>query len=132
MYIPFRLLKAWHEFLRLQNKERDKIVGESQDHPGLLLTSSGTLHISQGIKEITYDYVDLFQYCIPGHTFAITDDEQIRAEVNKTLAKIAGMVQTSYREDIIYGKTVTRIFKQRPSNYLKKCRHQFKTRKKNC
>ena len=93
--IPFPLLKAWHEFLRLQNKERGEIVGESQDHPGLL-TSTGTSHIRQGIKEISYDYVDLFEYCIPGHTFAITDDEQIRAEVNKSLAKIAGMVQTSY------------------------------------
>ena len=92
--IPFPLLKAWHEFLTLQNKETDEIVGESQDHPGLL-TSTGTSHTSQGIKEITYDYVDLFEYCISGHIFATTDDEQIRAEVNKTLAKIAGMGQTS-------------------------------------
>ena len=38
--------------LRLQNKERDEIVGESQDHPGLL-TCTDTSHIRQGIKEMT-------------------------------------------------------------------------------
>lgn len=41
-------------------------------------------------------YVDLFEYCISCHTFAIAADEQIRGEVNNILAKIAGMVQNLY------------------------------------
>ena len=89
--IPFPLLKAWHEFLRLQRKE-SKTAVESQPHdePSTSASTSGTHAVQE------YTYVDLFEYCIPGHTFAITADEQIRGEVNNTIAKIAGMVQNLY------------------------------------
>ena len=88
--IPYPLLKAWHEFLRLQKKESKTAAVASQPDQ----SASTSSDLSHAVQECTY--VDLFEYCIPSHTFAITADEQIREEVNNTLAKIAGMVQNLY------------------------------------
>ena len=59
--IPYPLLKAWHEFLRLQKKESKTAAVASQPDQSAL----------------TSTYVDLLEYCIPSHTFAITADGQI-------------------------------------------------------
>lgn len=88
--IPYPLLKAWHEFLRSQKKESKTAAGASQPDQ----SASTSSDLSHAVQE--YTYVDLLEYCIPCHTFAITADEQIREEVNNTLAKIAGMVQNLY------------------------------------
>ncbi|XP_066016033.1 uncharacterized protein [Pocillopora verrucosa] len=89
--IPYPLIKAWHEFLGLQKKVRKTAAVASQ--PNQSASTSSDLSPA-AVQE--YTYVDLFEYCIPHHTFAITADEQIRKEVNNTLAKIAGMVQNLY------------------------------------
>ena len=41
-------------------------------------------------------YVDLFDYFVPGNAFAISSDEKIRLEVNESLRKICGKVQSEY------------------------------------
>ena len=95
--IPLPLLKAWHEYLRSQKKEKSKTAVESRNDelgPSSSTSTSHTSHTWHAIKE--FSYVDLFEFSIPGHTFAITADEQIRSEVKNTLGKIAGTVQSLY------------------------------------
>ena len=43
--------------------------------------------------KLSYTYVDLFDYSVPGNAFAISNDEKIRLEVNESLRKICGKVQ---------------------------------------
>lgn len=46
--------------------------------------------------KLSYTYVDLFDYSVPGNAFAISNDEKIRLEVNESLRKICGKVQSEY------------------------------------
>ena len=46
--------------------------------------------------KLSYTYVDLFDYFVPGNAFAISSDEKIRLEVNESLRKICGKVQSDY------------------------------------
>ena len=41
-------------------------------------------------------YVDIFEHSIPDHAFAISQDENIRGEVEKSLSTMAGSVRTEY------------------------------------
>lgn len=72
--IPYPLLKLWHEHL-------------------------ADLHVEEETCEShTCCYVDLFKLSIPGNVFAITDDPDVRSDVNKSLGRIAGLVKSEYRK----------------------------------
>lgn len=80
--IPLPLLRAWSEFLKTQkagNQFATKTCSGSYDNPITL-----------------FSYVDLFEYSIPGNTFAISTEKDVRSEVNESLRKLASAVQDLY------------------------------------
>jgi hypothetical protein len=70
-------LKIWHDL--------------SLDHTELPKDKNSTDSLNK------YHFVDLLEYSIPGHSFAITQDEIVRAEVNESLRKLAGGVNSELR-----------------------------------
>ena len=59
--IPYPLLRAWHEFLRLQKNESNTAAVAGQPDQ----STSTSSDLSHAVRE--YTYVDLFEYCIPCH-----------------------------------------------------------------
>jgi hypothetical protein len=70
--IPYPLLKAWHKYL----EDKKKLSVSFFDGPS--------------------DYVDLLEMSIPGHAFCISNDKEVRAEINKNLGIIAGSIKGQY------------------------------------
>ena len=70
--IPFPLLKATHEFLKIaeQGKRRNCWGKPRSPRPFDIYRHITHLARNQGND---YNYVDLLEYCIPSHTFAITE-----------------------------------------------------------
>ena len=76
--IPYPLLKIWYD-LDLCSKLP----------PDTNSTSTGTHNI--------YHYVDLLECSIPGHSFGITQDENVQSKINDSLRGLASSVNAKLR-----------------------------------
>lgn len=90
--IPYPLLKAWHGYMDGLQKHRTQQKKTTSD----LDSNSPSCPCNHCCDSHQTTYVDLFEYSIPGNMFAINDDENIRAEVNKSLARLVGLINSEY------------------------------------
>ena len=92
--IPYPLLKAWHEYMaEVQDHKRHQRETASN-----LDSNISSCPCNDSCDSCKITYVDLFEFSIPGNMFAINDDETARAEVNKSLGRLAGLVNSEYRK----------------------------------
>lgn len=94
--IPYPLLKAWHKYMAevQDHKKHQRKTASNLD----CNFSSCSSHDSCGACKITC--VDLFEFSVPGNMFAINDDETVKAEVNKSLSRLAGLVTLQKQLDL--------------------------------
>ena len=90
--VPYPLLKLWHDFIKTQKNDRNHTYGNGEPS----CSTPSNLHMHESNMKLSYTYVDLFDYSVPGNAFAISSDEEIRPEVNESLRKICGKVQSEY------------------------------------
>ena len=89
--IPYPLLKLWHDFIKTQKNDGNNTCDNEE---ASCSTSSNQLHMHESNMKLSY--VDLFDYSVPGNAFATSSDKKIRLEVNESLRKICGKVQSEY------------------------------------
>lgn len=90
--VPYPLLKLWHDFIKTQKNDRNHTYGNGEPS----CSTPSNLHMHESNMKLSYTYVDLFDYSVPGNAFAISSDEKIRLVVNESLRKICGKVQSEY------------------------------------
>lgn len=73
--IPCPLLRDWYDYL-------DKL-------------KKATIAITSNVPK---DYTDLLERGIPGHSFCISEDENVRKEIDKALGILAGKVRQAYKK----------------------------------
>ena len=81
--IPYPLLKAWHGILV---KSGTTFSESSRDNN----LDNNSINIEQ------CPFVDLFEYAIPGNSFAISPDNTIRSRINKGISTLAVRVSGEY------------------------------------
>lgn len=77
--IPYPLLRAWYSLV---------VLKKPLQSPSEATTSVPILP--------NYTFIELLEYSIPGHSFAISRDNNIRSEVNKSLLRLASKVHMEY------------------------------------
>ena len=82
--VPYPLLKLWHDFIKTQKNDRNHTYGNGEPS----CSTPSNLHMHESNMKLSYTYVDLFDYSVPGNAFVISSDEKIRLEVNESFRKI--------------------------------------------
>ena len=92
--IPYPLLKAWHDIITSQKKER--APNNAQNTDGGEDPSSSSSSCTQNQQFKNFSSVDLFEHSIPENGFAISQDQQIRGEMDQDLRISATKVHALY------------------------------------
>ena len=71
--VPYPLLKLWHDFIKTQKNDRNHTYGNGEPS----CSTPSNLHMHESNMKLSYTYVDLFDYSVPGNAFAISSDEKI-------------------------------------------------------